>query len=106
MLNPKKDWLPIGSTVRLEGGERLIMVAGYMALEGASNQIWDYIGYLYPEGNQHDESVFFQRELIDTVYQLGFMDAEGLELLEQLELVEADYQRERASLSADKGTVD
>jgi hypothetical protein len=85
MLDPNKDWLPIGSVVRLEGGERLVMVAGYLAIDSENGRIWDYLGYLHPEGNQHDDAVFFQRELVDEVFQLGFMDADGLRLLSMLE---------------------
>lgn len=99
MFDAKKDWLPIGSVVRLDGGERLVMIAGYMVLQAGSEQLWDYIGYLYPEGNQHEEAVFFQREIVDEIYQLGFIDADGLRALEQLDLVEPDYQQERAEIA-------
>ena len=91
MLNVEKDWLPLGTVVRLKGGEKPVFISGYMSIEGATKQVFDYSGHPYPEGLQNDGCVFFDREQIDEVYQLGYADAEGLAFLEYLETAEGDY---------------
>ena len=95
MFDPLKDWMPIGSVVRLRGGQRLAMVAGYMPIDGVSGKAWDYAAYPYPEGKQDPSEAFFDRADIEELYQLGFCDAEGMAFLARLEASEDGYVRER-----------
>ena len=96
MFDPHGDWMPIGSVVRLHGAERLVMVAGYMSIDGSTSQAWDYCGYPYPEGKQEPTELFFDRSDIEETYQFGFCDAEGMAFIAHLSAVEPDYRRERA----------
>ena len=96
MIDIRKDWLPLGTIVRLEGGERQIMIAGFMAINAGDGQAYDYVGYPYPEGKQEDQELFFDRELIEEVYQLGFLDGYGMAFWKNLENSEESYLAERA----------
>ena len=95
MFDPHKDWMPIGSVVRMREAQRLVMVAAYMPIDGVSGKAWDYAGYPYPEGMQDPSEVFFERADIEELYQLGFCDAEGMAFLVRLAASEDDYWRER-----------
>lgn len=95
MFDPRKDWMPIGSVVRMRDAQRLVMVAGYMPIDGASGKAWDYAGYPYPEGKQDPSEVLFDRADIEELYQLGFCDAEGMAFIVRLTASEHDYRFER-----------
>lgn len=70
-------WLPIGSVVRLAGGEKPVMIAGFMVRDGETGSSWDYLGYPYPEGRRDGEDLFFNKEQVEAIAQVGFLDAEG-----------------------------
>ena len=73
-------YLPIGSVVMLNGGEKRIMIYGRKQRQVDTGTMWDYIGCLYPEGNLNEEYTFlFNHDHIAQVYFLGFQDQEGLE---------------------------
>ena len=97
MFDPRDDWMPIGSVVRLKGGERLVMVVGYFSIDGETNQAWDYVGYPYPEGKQEPTELFFDRADVAELFQLGFCDAEGMAFLAYLASVEEEYLSERTA---------
>lgn len=96
MMNPHEDWMPIGTVVRLKDADRLVMIAGFMAIDGNTQQAWDYVGYPYPEGKQDPEEVFFDRAGVEEVFQIGFCDAEGMAFLAYLASVEPSYVQDRA----------
>lgn len=101
MIDINNDWLPLGSVVRLKEGERLLMIAGFMAIEKNTGVAYDYAGYPYPEGKQTDQELFFDRSLIEEVYQLGYLDANGLLFWQNLDNSEKSYQEERLRRSKD-----
>ena len=70
-------WLPVGSVVRLSGGEKPIMVAGFLVRDAQTGACWDYLGYPYPEGRRDGEDLFFNKEQIEAIAQVGFLNAEG-----------------------------
>ena len=45
-----KDLLPIGSIIRIKGGEKNLMICGRIMTRTGSDEIYDYVGCLYPEG--------------------------------------------------------
>ena len=96
MFDPHEDWMPIGSVVRLNGGERLVMLAGYLSIDGSTGRAWDYVGYSYPEGKQLPEELFFDRTDVGELYQMGLCDAEGMAFLAHVTAVEERYLDERA----------
>lgn len=75
-----KNLLPIGSVVLLKGGEKRIMITSRIISKAGTNEIYDYAACYYPEGIVDPKSmIFFNRDAIDTIYFLGFQDAEELE---------------------------
>jgi hypothetical protein len=68
--------LPIGSVVRLNGGEKKLMILGYLRYSKASKiEVYDYTACLYPEGGQDpSENFVFNHEDIDSIYALGYCE--------------------------------
>lgn len=74
-----KELLPVGSIVRLIGGEKRLMVCGRIICQSESNEIYDYVGCLYPEGiSSSDDMYFFNRDAIEDIYFIGFQDKEEM----------------------------
>ncbi|MBR3157774.1 MAG: DUF4176 domain-containing protein [Atopobiaceae bacterium] len=90
MLDPNKDWLPLGSVVSIKGGNRLVMIIGFLAIDGNTRVVWDYVCCPYPEGKRTAEDLFINKESVDEVYQLGHRDAEGLAFEEYLESLKSE----------------
>ena len=73
----KKDLLPIGSVVALEGATRKLMIIGLLVQDEQTKTMYDYIGEPFPEGYIDAETMFlFQHEDIDSVHFLGYINAE------------------------------
>lgn len=94
--------LPIGSVVSLYGGEKRLMVLGYVKyLRGDdSGKVYDYCGCTYPEGYVGSEATaVFNHEDIEHIYALGFQDEVQFEFREKLEriLEERDDNKETES---------
>lgn len=70
-------WLPVGSVVKLKGGEKPIVIVGFLVRDAESGSCWDYMGYPYPEGRRDGEDLFFNKDQIDALAQVGFLNAEG-----------------------------
>ncbi|MBO5373341.1 MAG: DUF4176 domain-containing protein [Lachnospiraceae bacterium] len=70
-------YLPIGSVVLLKNGKKRVMIYGRKVRTG--EEVYDYLGCLYPEGilNSNDVIVFNQ-EQIQMVYFIGFQDLEEI----------------------------
>lgn len=74
-----KDLLPVGSVVRLKGGEKRLMVCGRVIAGGEENGIHDYVGCYYPEGIVDSSKLFFfEQDAVDAVYFIGFQDTEEI----------------------------
>ena len=91
----KEDWLPVGSMVRLKDGERPVMVAGYMAIGGSDGRIWDYVGYPYPVGRMDSRDYFFDKESVEEIYLVGYLDQLGRQFQAFLEEQDEEYQRKK-----------
>ena len=84
-----KDLLPIGSVVKLIEGERYVMICGRIVVPEGMNDIYDYVGCIYPEGiSSGEDMVFFNRDSIELLYFVGFQDTQELtyrgEVLDEL----------------------
>lgn len=78
-----KDYLPIGSVVMLQGGQKRVMIYGRKQIQKETQKEWDYIGCLYPEGNISEEYMYlFNHENIEKVYFLGFQDEEEFQFVQ------------------------
>lgn len=97
----KEDWLPVGSVVRLKDGERPIMIAGYMAMDADKRKIWDYVGYPYPEGKMTSQDYFFDKDMIEEIRLVGYLDQRAVTFLSVLESNNEDYQAQKAEAAPD-----
>ena len=71
------DLLPIGSVILLKDGEKRLMIYGIKQFNEGKNELYDYVGCLYPEGNISPEyNYVFNHVDIETVYFVGLVDAE------------------------------
>ena len=87
-----KKLLPIGSVVLLEEGKKRLMIYGITQTEQETQQEYDYIGVVYPEGNMGQGTQFlFNHNQIKEVFYKGFEDEERRMFIERL----ADYYTQR-----------
>lgn len=72
--------LPIGSVVLLKESSKRVMIVGVCQKGGSdANAIWDYTGVVFPEGYLSSDKMFlFNNSQIETIYALGYQDAEQL----------------------------
>lgn len=74
-----EKYLPIGSVVRLVGGEKKIMIFGRKQQQVPPGKVWDYVACLYPEGNLSEKyNVFFNHGEIEEIFFLGYEDDEEI----------------------------
>lgn len=80
-----KELLPIGTIVRLQEGQKRLMIYG-VKQSGEDDTRADYIGVLYPEGNMGPEYQYlFNHEAVEEIYFRGFEDEERDQFLDMLE---------------------
>jgi hypothetical protein len=89
--------LPIGSVVKLKKGTKPVMIFGYMQKSSLyPDQMMDYIGVPYPEGNLHVKAQLgFQTTDIGEVLFEGFRD-ESFEPWEALLKISAERHKNEA----------
>ena len=74
-----KHLLPIGSVVLLKGGEKRVMICGRIQTRAGDVTIYDYSACYYPEGIVGSDSVFFfNHDVIEKIFFLGYQDEEEL----------------------------
>lgn len=90
------DFLPIGSIVRLEGGNKKLMITGFCPMaEDEPEYVYDYCGCLYPEGViTSEENYVFDHEDIEEVSFIGFEDDEGKEYQKKINETLADMYKD------------
>lgn len=88
--------LPVGSVVRLRGGEKLVMIAGfYQATKIPDSPVFDYAGLPYPVGYlDADQMLLFDQGQIEEVFFTGFLNDEGKEFMARIEKL-ADEVKKR-----------
>jgi len=70
-----KKYLPMGTVVLLKNGIKKIMIFGRKQKHIETGVIYDYIAYIYPEGNiKADCAIFFNHDDIREVVHLGYID--------------------------------
>ena len=81
-----RELLPIGSIIWLKEAKRPLMIFGVMQNNMETNEEYDYIGVLYPEGNMGTDSQFlFQHKDIEKVEFRGYESQEREEFIDRLE---------------------
>lgn len=73
-----EKYLPIGTVVMLKDGKHRVMIIGFASsIDTHPDQIFDYIGCLYPEGIfTFEQSLNFNHKDIEKIYSLGYSDEE------------------------------
>lgn len=74
----RKKYLPIGTVVRLKGAKKRMFITGFCVTGNSDKtKVWDYCGYLYPEGNIRSDFVcLFDHAQIEKIYYLGYENEE------------------------------
>ncbi len=86
MKDKIRELLPIGSVVLLEGAVKRVMIYGVMQTDSETEEEYDYLGVVYPEGSMGDgSSFFFDHDQIETVFFHGYDDEERAEFITKLE---------------------
>lgn len=91
-----EKYLPIGTVVMLKGASKRVMVTGFCAIkEKNKNEIWDYIGCMYPEGILSlKQTILFNHEQIDKIYYIGLIDEEEENFKEDLKKMITETQEQ------------
>ena len=80
--------LPIGTVVRLEGGKKKLMIFGVKQTREDTDETYDYLGVLYPEGNVGAEyQILFNHDQIEEIYFRGYETDERNKFIERLEQI-------------------
>ncbi len=80
-----KGLLPIGSVVLLKDATKKIMIFGVKQTDADTDEEYDYIGVMYPEGNVGGETqILFQHEDIQEIFFRGYEDEEREEFINNL----------------------
>lgn len=77
-----EKFLPIGTVVLLKGGEKKLMITGFLVsnLEEVNGKTYDYCGCPFPEGILATNSTFlFNHEDIEEVFYVGFINEEEVD---------------------------
>lgn len=71
-----KNYLPLGSIVRLKGGTRKLVIIG-INQKGSDDKSYDYSSVLYPYGYLNaDELFLFNNSNIEEIIYKGYSDKE------------------------------
>ncbi|MBQ6966543.1 MAG: DUF4176 domain-containing protein [Lachnospiraceae bacterium] len=80
-----ENLLPIGSVVLLKGGQRKLMITGRILSDQKMEEIYDYVGVIYPIGLTGDEGqFFFNDDAIEQIFFIGFQDEDELSFREEV----------------------
>ncbi len=79
----RKELLPIGTVVLLEGGNRKVMITGYSSKNNDEEKIYDYNGCIFPEGLiENIFCLFDNNQIIEVIYK-GLENEEFKEFIEK-----------------------
>ncbi len=82
-----RELLPIGSVVLLKEAVKRVMIYGIMQTDSETDEEYDYLGVIYPEGSMGEgSSFFFNHEQIDQVFFTGYSDEERDSFIDKLEV--------------------
>ena len=88
------DLLPIGSIVGIKDNEKKMMIFGVKQRVVDSDETYDYIGVMYPEGNLGpDYQYLFNKDQISEVFFVGYESEERDYFINNLKKV---YEPENA----------
>lgn len=81
-----KKLLPIGSVVLMKKGIKKLMIVGIKPINKETNEEFDYIGVMYPEGYIGNEGslLFRHKDICDVIYR-GYENPEREEFIQLLD---------------------
>lgn len=80
--------LPIGSVVMLKESTKRVMIVGLCQKSASDGKLWDYTGVVFPEGFLAPDKMFlFNNDQIDSLYFIGFQDAEQMAFKEKVDQI-------------------
>lgn len=82
----KKELLPIGTVVQLEGGTKKVMITGYYSKAEGENKIYQYNGCIFPEGFMENVFCLFDHNQIKEVFYKGLENGEYKEYVNDINL--------------------
>ena len=83
MKNEK--YLPLGTVVLLKNAKKRLMIIGFMIKTEESDEVYDYMGCIYPEGVlTTSESLVFNHDDILHVFNVGYQDEESINYHDKL----------------------
>lgn len=81
-----KEYLPIGTVIQLIDGEKPVMIYGRKQVFAETNEVYDYVACLYPEGNLSQEFTYlFNHDQVDKVLFKGYVNEDEEEFQKILE---------------------
>ncbi len=84
-MNNVRELLPIGSVVMLKEASKKAMIYGIKQINNETDEEFDYMGVVYPEGNLGDGTqFFFNHDMIDKVFFRGYEDDERADFIQRL----------------------
>lgn len=80
-----KDLLPIGSVVSVKGAKRKFLICGRVVAKSDSDDVYDYVACLYPEGLIDPSNLyFFNRNAIEECLHAGYESQEEADFKEHV----------------------
>ena len=80
-----KNYLPLGSIVRLKGSNKKLMIYGRAQTAGEPKKLYDCLACLYPQGHFKSNMLLcFNEEQIEEVIFTGYTDEEERPYVEKL----------------------
>ncbi|MBJ8325503.1 DUF4176 domain-containing protein [Streptococcus pacificus] len=94
------ELLPLGTIVYLQDSLTKVMIIGRGPEFNLDDQevYSDYVGVVYPEGINPDDSIFFNQENIEKVVFEGFKDEEEVEYLTEYKEWENELTVKKAKI--------
>lgn len=87
-------YLPIGTIVLLNNGNKKIMIYGRKQIHAQSGIMFDYVACFYPEGNIDEKYTFlFNNEDIREVVFRGYEDEDEVEFNDKLKKIDRELKR-------------
>lgn len=87
-------YLPIGTIVLLNNGNKKIMIYGRKQIHAQSGIMFDYVACFYPEGNINEKYTFlFNNEDIREVVFRGYEDEDEVEFNDELKKIDRELKR-------------
>lgn len=92
----EEKYLPIGTVVKLNDADSELMIVGMAAYdEDNLNEVYDYMGCVYPEGvTEVGEVELFNHDQIDKILYMGYVTEASRQVSEEVRGAIEEYTSE------------